>query len=1142
MGNTLTALAKNYKLPKTRIEMACKAWVRPMDDDLKEGWHDVSRGTDKAYHIPYCKKLWTLHLARYLLRSREFPWDDVNVVTEYISSLGSIKLKTAKIATHMFVNNGERKSKEEFQRFLTCMRIRVRRGGKKVRISPAVDEELFNEIFEEDFPAKFKRVVDFSSKEVQAERERQMNEDQSGIWDVNYSKDAALAAHINYNYFHYQGYWEPSPQFKIVNPKSKPMMLVTPPIAGSVHDIFTDYKNPWLIDDAVRGRRLDMLFYIFYLLPETMTLPMFRGGQTFFSYYFSHAFEDTPAPKEWEERMVLEELDKLGCDFNARNKDGKKAIESVVRDGTLKYLKRWGCTLSDRDENGESSLELNSKGFLNRSAIRRILGIGVDLLDPNPKEGWYWMPWVIHNEYYGRIGYKGFQSMVREVLSMSNRPEYASEIFQEILSRPDEQCIRNDGNDLLESVKAGNIQRVKVLLALGAKTDRTGPDGKTCLTYCSETGNLAMAVLLLKNFADPNVCNDDDENCFRIAVLHGQFDAANVFHRFGADIDAKASDGLTVTHIAYMQNSEPMLQFCLNEGCSVNIQNPDGLTVQTLAFLDGKDSLGELLQEKHHGDINITDKDGKNLATFAFRDRNIERLKYLAKRGINLELPYEGGRTFFMESIVQNDQEMCEALLEIGADINTRDESGCTPLTHAIQTGNRKLCQFLLDKGCDPNVEANSRTPLMAALDKLDYDIASLLLDHKADINGTDSDHRTALLRCVSAKDFQRKTFDFLLSHNCEIDNWLDSNRRCALSILLQKGRDEEARILLERGVKVSYPHSGEQEPIVIALRRNDHGHWFHELIKYGVNAMNAEVPILNEYLDKDYFSLDVLKELDPYNLAIGCPLQVAMERGRDDVVQHLIDRVSDGMLEEATRSRDSQGRTPLLQAIYCNSDYFVSIFCKKKYNCRGKDSAGLCPISLAAKMENKVLTSDLYLIVGPKGAATTDNHGRSALTYAANNGWERLCDDWFIDDISLDCNDDRNGIIQHYRKLLRRKNEVIADIKKMMFGPNSELRDAKRKLAKKEKDKELNLQRARAWAGKPAGDNRRKDADNDQKKITECRAAISACESVIREIERRVDRVERLTRRDLLRGFEYHELLNKNTLPKIPHAWKNPL
>ena len=1140
MGNTLTAIAKNYKLPKKSVQTACMAWIEPVDagPSIVKQWRVLSQSHGIPYHIPYGKKLWTLHLARYILKSEHFYWSRIEVVTEYISSLGSLKLKTAKIATLKFLERGsyeDKEKKEVLRRFLTCMRVRVRRDGKKVRISPAVDEELFNEVVPEDYHG----LIDFSSAEVQEERERQLNEDQSGIWDVNYSKDAALAAHVNYEYFRKLG-WEPSPQFKVVNPKSKPTMLVTPPIRGSGND--DRYQNIWSIHEAMYHRRFDMVFYLMYLLPEMMTLPMFQR-KTFFSLYFSHKWnDDDEPPKVWEERMMLEELDKLGCDFNARNYDGTKAIESAVRNETIKYLKKWGCTVSDRDENGASTLELHSIEF-HREAICKILEIGVDLLDPNPNEGCYWMPWVIHNRYYehGGLDYMGFQEMVRNILRSHKRPEYGGKVFQEILCRPIENCIENDSRDLLASVKEGNISRVKVLLALGAQTNHHRNDGQSCMVHCSETGNIEMATLLLNNFADPNCRNEKGENCFRIAVQHGHFELAKVLHKFGSKIDFVAMDGLTVTHVAYLQNSEPMLQFCLDEGCDVNVEDMDGFTVQMLAFRDGKDSLGELLQEKYHGDINNSDNEGNNLADYAFRDRNIERLKYLAKRGIKLEWKRAnlGGRTFFMEAVVQQDQEMCEALLEMGANINAPDKSGCTPLMHTIQTGDVKFCQFLLDKGCDPNLSGGSQlSPLMVALDKLEYDIAGMLLDHQADINGTSADHCTALLRCVSATNFQRKTFDFLLSRGCDT-NCFDNNACCALSILLQKGRYEEAHILLERdGTKASYPYCGEQEPIVIALRLNDRGYWFHELVKHGANAMNEKVPVLNEYLEKDYFSFDVLEKLAPYNLAVGYPLQIAMEKNMNDVVLHLVNNVDDEMLKEATRTKDPQGRTPLLQAMHCNYD-FVPLFCKKKYNCRGRDSDGFTPICLAAKMEDMSLTNELYCIVGPKGAAVRDDHGRSALTYAANNGWETICDDWFIDEISLDCNDDRNGIIDGYRHLLRRQKEALADVKRMLTKANNELKDMERLLASQEKKKEDNLKRAKAWGGKQPASNRQKDAGDNEKRITKIREAMGPCRGVIRELERRVDRINDLSRQDLLRGFNYRELLSDALFRDIPRGWR---
>ena len=912
-------------------------------------------------------------------------------------------------------------------------------------------------------------------------------------------------------------------------------MIATPPISSKDDP----YSSIWSITGALKARRFDMVFYILYLLPELMILPVFKK-RTFLSCLISGNFK-VGIPKPWEERMVLEELDKLGCDFKAVDADGASILEVATRHETIDYLKGHGCNLCEAGL-GLLSLVRNSMDEFRREIICKLIEMGVNVLEEHPEEGWYWMPWVIAGKAgisHESLGYMEFQMMIRQRMRKNSKGEYFNNpICQEILARPIEQCAENDSLDLLESVKAGNIPRVKVLIALGAPLDRQGQDGKSCLVHCAESGNIEAARLLLKNFANPRAVNSNNENCFRIAALNSHFDVAKLVRKFGADINEIGPDGSTVAHIAYKQNLEAVLEFCLEQGCNVNIPDSDGLTVQFRAFRDGKDSLAELMQDKYNGDINALDPNGDDLAILAFREKNTEGLKYYAQRGVNIERKNDSGRTLFMEAVLQNDVEMCVALWESGADINTEDNNGCTPLVHAIQTNDMKLCQFLLDKGCNINMKLgkSSLTPLMLALDKQNIEMASVFLDHQADINERDVDGCTALIRCVSAQHFQRNIFDFLLARGCAV-NSVDKAGRCALSILIQKGRDEEAHILLDRnGTLICYPDSP-WEPIVIALGRNDHGNWFHELIKHGANAMNEKVSVLNEYLDKDYFSFDVLKKLAPYNLAIGCPLQIAMERNMNDVVLHLVNSVSDEMLNKATYTKDSQDRTPLLQAMYFSPD-FVSVFCKKKYNCRGRDSDGFCPICLAAKMEDMSLTNELYRIVGPKGASVRDGHGRSALTYAANNGWESICDDWFIDEISLDCNNDRNGIIDGYRELLSRQKKAITEVKNMLAKADRELNDMKRELDNQKQKEKKKRDAAKAWGSKQPANNRRASADKIAKRIAQIENARGPCEGVVNELNRRLDTIQSLSREDLLRGFNYRDLLSNALFRDIPR-WK---
>ena len=74
-------------------------------------------------------------------------------------------------------------------------------------------------------------------------------------------------------------------------------------------------------------------------------------------------------------------------------------------------------------------------------------------------------------------------------------------------------------------------------------------------------------------------------------------------------------------------------------------------------------------------------------------------------------------------------------LLDKGADVNRGDEYGTTPLIAAAQMGDCEVAKLLLDRGA--NIEKandNWRAPLMTAVDANNKEMVKLLIERGADI------------------------------------------------------------------------------------------------------------------------------------------------------------------------------------------------------------------------------------------------------------------------------------------------------------------------------------------------------------------------------------------------------------------------
>lgn len=73
---------------------------------------------------------------------------------------------------------------------------------------------------------------------------------------------------------------------------------------------------------------------------------------------------------------------------------------------------------------------------------------------------------------------------------------------------------------------------------------------------------------------------------------------------------------------------------------------------------------------------------------------------------------------------------------------------GCTPLHRAASTGKSELCELLIEEGADIDaVDRAGQTPIMSAVICYNKEIALLLIRHGADVDVEDKEGYTVLGR-----------------------------------------------------------------------------------------------------------------------------------------------------------------------------------------------------------------------------------------------------------------------------------------------------------------------------------------------------------------------------------------------------------
>jgi len=81
-------------------------------------------------------------------------------------------------------------------------------------------------------------------------------------------------------------------------------------------------------------------------------------------------------------------------------------------------------------------------------------------------------------------------------------------------------------------------------------------------------------------------------------------------------------------------------------------------------------------------------------------------------------------------SVIRNNPDVAEFLMQRGADPNAASPGGITPLHGAVMFNQSKMAQWLLEHGADPNPKYEGKTPLAMAVEKNQVDLVEILRAH----------------------------------------------------------------------------------------------------------------------------------------------------------------------------------------------------------------------------------------------------------------------------------------------------------------------------------------------------------------------------------------------------------------------------
>lgn len=179
--------------------------------------------------------------------------------------------------------------------------------------------------------------------------------------------------------------------------------------------------------------------------------------------------------------------------------------------------------------------------------------------------------------------------------------------------------------------------------------------------------------------------------------------------------------------------------------------------------------IAEKLQDQYKGDINAQDHQFNSLVHLAFMQNDFERIEYLSKRHINMDLKNKKGHSVLMVAyFAEVNFNTWNFLLKMGSNISTSDYQNNTILHHLLMLNQPRedVFRFLIDNKIDYDIENyNGQFPISIAIEMSHNDFGFELLNKNCKILDQKSIHEPIV---EALKRNSKKWVEALIDHGAD--------------------------------------------------------------------------------------------------------------------------------------------------------------------------------------------------------------------------------------------------------------------------------------------------------------------------------------------------------------------------------------
>jgi len=349
-------------------------------------------------------------------------------------------------------------------------------------------------------------------------------------------------------------------------------------------------------------------------------------------------------------------------------------------------------------------------------------------------------------------------------------------------------------------------------------------------------------------------------------------------------------------------------------------------------------------------DLNNPDYKGNLPIFYAIEYNNIGLLKLLIESGADLNLKNAKGETMLMLAAISDQLELIKMLVEKGININIQDNEGKTSVIYAIQNNKNEAFEMLIESGADITLKDNTgKTALMFAITLEQLEVIKLLVEKSSNINLQDNEGKTPLMYAIQNK--QNEAAKILIENDADI-NLKDDAGRTTLMYAAISGQSEIIKLLLEKVSDINIQDKEGKTSLIYAIQ----------------NKQIEGLKILVEH------GSDINLKDNTGKTA----LMYAAISGQSEIIKLLLEKVSDINIQ------DKEGKTSLIYAIQNKQIEGLKILVEHGIDINLKDSTGKTTLMYAAISGQWEIIK--LLLEKVSDINIQDIEGKTALIYAIQN------------------------------------------------------------------------------------------------------------------------------------------------------------